>query len=215
MYVHMYKNPYIYIYYIFTFSHIYLLYLCSAIISAVIHCECNAQLYIYSLFSFLYASDTFLPITTYRYHRQPSLSMHKQRDGPKVVKSRQGDPSPGQWEDFATVWHRPDARRDITTSFSSRNLTVLSSLPFNTICRASGVSVDRYSPAYTLHNIDHFDNIKICLKNFYVHLFRLFYLFIYYYSLFYIIFYHYYFILSLWENFVSTGIPSLFLRLIN
>jgi len=81
-------------------------------------------IYIYSLFSFLYASDTFLPITTYRYHRQSSLSMHEQRDGPKVVKSRQGEPIPGPREDFATVWHRPGARCDNTTSFSSRNLTV-------------------------------------------------------------------------------------------
>lgn len=128
MYVHMYIN--IRIYYRFTFSLIHILYIyVSAIISAVIHCECNAQLYIYSLFSFLYASDTFLPITTYRYHRQSSLSMHKQRDGPKVVKSRQAEPIPGPRKDFATVWHRPDARRDNTTSFSSRNLTVLSSLP--------------------------------------------------------------------------------------
>lgn len=95
----------------------------------LIHWMLNAHLYIYSLFSFLYASDTFLPITTYRYHRQSSLSMHEQRDGPKVVKSRQGKPIPGPREDFATVWHRPGARCDITTSFSSRNLTVLSSLP--------------------------------------------------------------------------------------
>lgn len=105
-----------------------LLYICSAIISAVDSLNVNAHLYIYSLFSFLYASDTFLPITTYRYHRQSSLSMHKQRDGPKVVKSRQGEPIPGPREDFATVWHRPGARCDNTTSFSSRNLTVLSSL---------------------------------------------------------------------------------------
>lgn len=100
-----------------------LLCICSAIISAVESLNVNAHLYIYSLFSFLYASDTFLPITTYRYHRQSSLSMHEQRDGPKVVKSRQGEPIPGTREDFATVWHRPGARCDITTSFSSRNLT--------------------------------------------------------------------------------------------
>lgn len=77
---------------------------------------------VYSLFSFLYASDTFLPITTYHYHRRSSLSMREQRDGPKVVKSRQGEPIPGPREDFATVWHRPDASCDYTTSFSSRNL---------------------------------------------------------------------------------------------
>lgn len=118
----------IHIYYRFTFSYTFYIYvLPSSRLWFTVNV--NAQLYIYSLFSFLYASDTFLPITTYRYHRQPSLSMHKQRDGPKVVKSRQGKPIPGPREDFATVWHRPGARRDNTASFSSRNLTVLSSLP--------------------------------------------------------------------------------------
>lgn len=136
-------------YYKFTFSYTFYIYVLLS--SRLFHCECNAQLYIYSLFSFLYASDTFLPITTYRYHRQPSLSMHKQRDGPKVVKSRQGEPIPGPREDFATVWHRPDARRDNTTSFSSRNLTVLSSLPY-IIRRVSRVSADRYSLAHGSHN---------------------------------------------------------------
>lgn len=59
--------------------------------------------------------------------------MHEQRDGPKVVKSRQDEPIPGPREDFATVWHRPDATCDNTTSFSSRNLLSYP-LPFNTSC---------------------------------------------------------------------------------
>lgn len=59
--------------------------------------------------------------------------MHEQRDGPKVVKSRQDEPIPGPREDFATVWHRPDATCDNTTSFSSRNLLSYP-LPFKHLC---------------------------------------------------------------------------------
>lgn len=78
--------------------------------------------------------------------------MHEQRDGPKVVKSRQDEPIPGPREDFATVWHRPDATCDNTTSFSSRNLLSYP-LPFNTSCVSSIASDSNpiFSPNCIIH----------------------------------------------------------------
>lgn len=78
--------------------------------------------------------------------------MHEQRDGPKVVKSRQDEPIPGPREDFATVWHRPDATCDNTTSFSSRNLLSYP-LPFNISCVSSIASDSNpiFSPNCIIH----------------------------------------------------------------